>query len=122
MPRFDDHVRGRFEILYTTYEAMPEKVRKRVKARDLWFKILQAQIESGTPYMLYKDAVNRKSNKERQVIKSSNLCAEITLYTDENGRGVQLGEHLPPVLTDENEMNFSKLGRVVEILSGTWTT
>ena len=64
-----------FEILYTTYEAMPEKVRKRVKARDLWFKILQAQIESGTPYMLYKDAVNRKSNQKNVgVIKSSNLA------------------------------------------------
>ena len=109
-----------FEILYTTYEAMPEKVRKRVKARDLWFKILQAQIESGTPYMLYKDAVNRKSNQKNVgVIKSSNLCTEITLYTDENEVAVcnLASICLPKMLTDENEMNFSKLGRVVEILT-----
>ncbi len=109
-----------FEILYTTYEAMPEKVRKRVKARDLWFKILQAQIESGTPYMLYKDAVNRKSNQKNVgVIKSSNLCTEITLYTDEKEVAVcnLASICLPKMLTDENEMNFSKLGRVVEILT-----
>ena len=109
-----------FDILYTTYEAMPEKVKRKVKARDLWFKILTAQVESGTPYMLYKDAVNRKSNQKNiGVIKSSNLCTEITLYTDENEVAVcnLASICLPKMLNDENQMNYSKLGRIVEILT-----
>lgn len=109
-----------FDILYTTYEAMPGKVKRRVKARDLWFKILTAQVESGTPYMLYKDAVNRKSNQKNVgVIKSSNLCTEITLYTDENEVAVcnLASICLPKMLDSENRMNYSKLGRIVEILT-----
>ena len=109
-----------FDILYTTYEAMPEKVKRKVKARDLWFKILTAQVESGTPYMLYKDAVNRKSNQKNVgVIKSSNLCTEITLYTDENEVAVcnLASICLPKMLNSENQMNYSKLGRIVEILT-----
>ena len=109
-----------FDILYTTYEAMPEKVKRKVKARDLWFKILTAQVESGTPYMLYKDAVNRKSNQKNVgVIKSSNLCTEITLYTDENEVAVcnLASICLPKMLNSENQINYSKLGRIVEILT-----
>ena len=63
---------------------MNEKVgqEKTVKAQDLWFEILAAQIETGTPYMLYKDAANRKSNQQNLgTIKSSNLCTEIIEYT-----------------------------------------
>lgn len=109
-----------FELLYTKYEAQPEKVRRRVKARDLWFKILTSQVESGTPYMLYKDAVNNKSNQKNVgVIKSSNLCTEITLYTDENEVAVcnLASICLPKMLNSENQMNYSKLGRTVEILT-----
>lgn len=70
-----------FEELYTRYEA-EGKGRKTVKARDLWEKILESQIETGTPYMLYKDAANRKSNqKNLGTIRSSNLCTEILEYT-----------------------------------------
>ena len=70
-----------FEKLYTKYEA-EGKGRKTVKARDLWEKILESQIETGTPYMLYKDAANRKSNqKNLGTIRSSNLCTEIMEYT-----------------------------------------
>ena len=70
-----------FEKLYTGYEAAG-KGRKTVKARDLWEKILESQIETGTPYMLYKDAANRKSNqKNLGTIRSSNLCTEILEYT-----------------------------------------
>lgn len=73
-----------FEKLYVSYEKDSLKVRKIVKAQDLWTKIIHAQIETGTPYMLYKDACNRKSNqKNLGVIKSSNLCAEICEYTDD---------------------------------------
>lgn len=71
----------KFETLYTKYEA-EGKARKTVKAQDLWFAILQSQIETGTPYMLYKDAANGKSNQQNLgTIKSSNLCTEIMEYT-----------------------------------------
>ena len=70
-----------FEKLYSSYEAAG-KGRKTVKAREIWEKILESQIETGTPYMLYKDAANRKSNqKNLGTIRSSNLCTEILEYT-----------------------------------------
>ncbi len=70
-----------FETLYTTYEK-EGKARKTIKAQELWFSILQSQIETGTPYMLYKDAANSKSNQQNLgTIKSSNLCTEIMEYT-----------------------------------------
>ncbi|WP_281226991.1 ribonucleoside-diphosphate reductase subunit alpha [Flavobacterium aquiphilum] len=70
-----------FEALYTDYE-FRGKGRKTIKARELWEKILESQIETGTPYMLYKDAANRKSNqKNLGTIRSSNLCTEIMEYT-----------------------------------------
>ncbi len=70
-----------FEQLYTRYER-EGRARRTVKAQDLWFEILESQTETGTPYMLYKDAANRKSNqKNLGTIKSSNLCTEIIEYT-----------------------------------------
>jgi ribonucleoside-diphosphate reductase alpha chain len=70
-----------FEALYTSYEAAG-KGRKTIKAHELWEKILESQIETGTPYMLYKDAANSKSNQQNLgTIKSSNLCTEIIEYT-----------------------------------------
>jgi ribonucleoside-diphosphate reductase alpha chain len=70
-----------FEAMYIDYENRG-KGRKTIKARELWEKILESQIETGTPYMLYKDAANRKSNqKNLGTIRSSNLCTEIMEYT-----------------------------------------
>src|SRR6478736_7344299 len=70
-----------FERLYEKYEK-EGKFRKQIKAQDLWFEILESQIETGTPYILYKDAANKKSNqKNLGTIKSSNLCTEIMEYT-----------------------------------------
>jgi len=70
-----------FNALYERYEA-EGKGRKTVKAQDLWFQVLQAQIETGTPYLVYKDAANRKSNQQNLgTIKSSNLCSEIIEYS-----------------------------------------
>ena len=70
-----------FEKLYAKYEK-EGKARKTVKAQDLWFEILESQIETGNPYILYKDAANKKSNqKNLGTIKSSNLCTEIMEYT-----------------------------------------
>ena len=80
-PGLDNVYGDEFEALYTTYEAQG-KGRKTIKARELWEKILESQIETGTPYMLYKDAANRKSNqKNLGTIRSSNLCTEIMEYT-----------------------------------------
>lgn len=70
-----------FETLYTKYEA-EGRARKTIKAQELWFKILESQVETGQPYMLYKDAANSKSNQQNLgTIKSSNLCTEIIEYT-----------------------------------------
>ncbi|MEQ6167068.1 ribonucleoside-diphosphate reductase subunit alpha [Ekhidna sp. MALMAid0563] len=73
-----------FKALYEKYER-EGKGRKTIKAQDLWFEILEAQIETGTPYMLYKDAANKKSNqKNLGTIRSSNLCTEIMEYTSKD--------------------------------------
>ena len=80
-PGLDECWGDEFEKLYTRYE-QENRARKTIQAQDLWFKILESQVETGTPYMLYKDACNRKSNQQNLgTIKSSNLCAEIVEYT-----------------------------------------
>ncbi|MFY0650753.1 MAG: ribonucleoside-diphosphate reductase subunit alpha [Cyclobacteriaceae bacterium] len=80
-PGLADAYGEEFEKLYTKYE-QEGKGRRTVKAQDLWFEVLESQIETGTPYMLYKDAANKKSNqKNLGTIKSSNLCTEIMEYT-----------------------------------------
>ncbi len=80
-PGLSDCHSEEFEKLYTSYEKAG-KGKKTIKAQELWFKILESQIETGTPYMLYKDAANAKSNQQNLgTIKSSNLCTEIIEYT-----------------------------------------
>ena len=80
-PNLSDVYGDDFKQLYERYEK--EGRGEKVKARDIWFKILDSQIETGTPYMLYKDACNKKSNqKNLGTIKSSNLCTEIIEYSD----------------------------------------
>ena len=77
-----------YKVLYEKYE-VEKKYVKQINARDLWIKILDSQMETGTPYMLYKDSINKKSNqKNLGTIKSSNLCCEITEYSDENETAV----------------------------------
>lgn len=81
-PGLSDTYGENFELLYNNYESEGRFIKK-VKARDLWFKILDSQMETGTPYLLYKDACNNKSNqKNLGTIKSSNLCTEIVEYSD----------------------------------------
>lgn len=85
---YDDEDQLNFTTLYEKYENEGKGLKK-IKARVLWEKILDSQIETGTPYMLYKDAANRKSNqKNLGTIKSSNLCTEILEYTDKNETAV----------------------------------
>ncbi len=80
-PGLSDCWGAEFEELYCKYE-VEGRARKTIKAQDLWFAILESQIETGTPYMLYKDAANSKSNQQNLgTIKSSNLCTEIMEYT-----------------------------------------
>ena len=87
-PGLSDVYGDEFEKLYEQYESGAKGL-KVVKARDIWFKILDSQIETGTPYMLYKDACNQKSNqKNLGTIKSSNLCCEIMEYSDDNETAV----------------------------------
>ena len=87
-PRLSDVYGAEFEQLFTKYEA-EGRGKKTISARDLWFKILDSQIETGTPYMLYKDAANNKSNQNNLgTIKSSNLCTEIIEYSDDKETAV----------------------------------
>ena len=83
-PGLGDTWGDEFKALYEKYEA-EGKGRKTIKAQELWFKIMESQIETGTPYMLYKDAANGKSNQQNLgTIKSSNLCTEIIEYTSKD--------------------------------------
>ena len=103
-PHLFDTYGDEFEKLYTGYEKVG-KGRKTIKARELWEKILEAQIETGNPYMLYKDAANRKSNqKNLGTIRSSNLCTEIMEYTAKDEVAVcNLASIAIPMFIGENE-------------------
>src|SRR5690606_34306546 len=99
-----------FEKLYEQYER-EGRARKIVKAQDLWFAILDAQIETGTPYLLYKDAANGKSNQQNLgTIKSSNLCTEIIEYTSADEVAVcNLASLALPRYVDNGEFDHQKL-------------
>ena len=99
-----------FDKLYLKYEKK-SKGRKTIKARELWEKILESQIETGTPYMLYKDSANRKSNqKNLGTIRSSNLCTEILEYTSKDEIAVcNLASIALPMFVEEGEFNHKKL-------------
>jgi len=111
---FDSHGEE-FEKKYLGYEKA-KKGRKTVKARELWEKILESQIETGTPYMLYKDAANRKSNqKNLGTIRSSNLCTEILEYTSEDEVAVcNLASIALPMFVTEGEFDHKKLFKVTK--------
>lgn len=104
-----------FETLYISYETQG-KGRKTVKARELWEKILESQIETGTPYMLYKDAANRKSNqKNLGTIRSSNLCTEIMEYTSPDEIAVcNLASISLPMFVENGEFNHELLYSVTK--------
>ncbi|MFT5581869.1 MAG: ribonucleoside-diphosphate reductase alpha chain, partial [Psychromonas sp.] len=110
-PGLSDTYGAEFEALYTKYEA-EGKGRKTIKAQDLWFKVLESQIETGTPYMLYKDAANGKSNQQNLgTIKSSNLCTEIMEYTapDEVAVCNLASVALPKFVTEDGQFDHEKL-------------
>ena len=119
-PGLADVYGDEFDTLYESYEAAG-KGRISIKARQLWFHMLDAQMETGTPYMLFKDACNRKSNQKNVgVIKSSNLCTEIIEYSDENETAVcNLASIALPTFVDSENATFdySKLHEVVKVVT-----
>ena len=110
-----------FENLYIKYENEGKFI-KQIKAQKIWYKILEAQIETGTPYILYKDSVNIKSNQKNiGTIKSSNLCAEITLFTSPDEIAVcNLASICLSMFVENNkdkiEFNFQKLHEVSKVV------
>src|SRR5690606_1230465 len=96
------------------------KFRKQVKAQDLWFEVLEAQIETGTPYILYKDAANRKSNqKNLGTIKSSNLCTEIMEFTSPDEVAVcnLASIALPKFVTEDGSFDHHKLYEITKVVT-----
>lgn len=108
-----------FEKLYIEYENN-NLYKKQVNARELWVKILDAQMETGTPYLLYKDHVNRKSNQKNiGTIMSSNLCTEIMEYSDDNETAVcnlaSIG--LPMFVKKDKTFDYDKLFEVTKVIT-----
>ncbi len=112
-PGLADTHGAKFEALYEKYE-MEGKGRSTIKAQDLWFKILESQIETGTPYILFKDAANGKSNQQNLgTIKSSNLCTEIIEYTSPDEVAVcNLGSLALPKYVEKGRFDHDKLFEV----------
>ena len=108
-----------FEKLYIEYEESG-LYKKQINARDLWVRILDAQMETGTPYLLYKDAINKKSNQKNiGTIMSSNLCCEITEYSDDKESAVcnlaSIG--LPMFVNSDKTFNYAKLYEVTQVIT-----
>jgi ribonucleoside-diphosphate reductase alpha subunit len=116
-PGLSDVYGDEFKELYLKYES-ENKGRKTINTRDLWFQILDAQMETGTPYLLFKDACNKKSNQKNVgTIKSSNLCTEIVQYSDKNETAVcNLASIALPSFIENDKFNFEKLHEVTKIV------
>lgn len=125
-PGLSDCYGDEFKKLYEKYER-EGKARKTIKAQQLWFAILDAQVETGTPYMLYKDHANKKSNQQNLgTIKCSNLCCEIVEYTapDEaavcNLASISLSKFVTPANDYSREtgsFDFEKLFEVAKVVT-----
>ncbi len=120
-PGLADVYGDEFKELYMKYESQTTNARV-VNARELWFKILDAQMETGTPYLLYKDAANIKSNQKNiGTIKSSNLCTEILEYSDDKETAVcnLASIALPAFVNQETkDFNYEELHRVTKVVTG----
>jgi ribonucleoside-diphosphate reductase alpha chain len=117
-PGLADVFGEQFETLYTKYEK-EGKGRKSIPAKKLWQDILDSQIQTGTPYLCYKDAANSKSNQQNLgTIKSSNLCTEIMEYTNSDETAVcNLGSLALTKFVDGDVFNFKKLRQYTQILT-----
>jgi ribonucleoside-diphosphate reductase alpha chain len=119
-PGLSDVYGEKFKELYEKYEN-DGLANYTIKARDLWYKVLDSQMETGTPYLLFKDSINKKSNqKNLGTIKSSNLCTEITLYTDNKETAVcNLASIGLPSFVNKDSMTFDyeKLHYVTKVVT-----
>ncbi len=117
-PGLDECYGDKFRALYAQYET-EGRARKTIKAQELWFAILESQIETGTPYMLYKDACNEKSNqKNLGTIKSSNLCTEIVEYTAPDEIAVcNLASIALPRFVINNKFDHQKLFDITYVIT-----
>ncbi|CAM9313331.1 unnamed protein product [Pylaiella littoralis] len=122
-PGLPDVFGDEFEALYASYEAKG-LARRTIKARQLWVAIMDAQVETGTPYMLFKDACNSKSNqKNLGTIKSSNLCTEIIEYTDPdevavcNLASISLPAFVSVSDDGESTFDFQRLYKVTQVVT-----
>ena len=119
-PGLSDTYGDEYETLYWKY-VEEKKFKRKVKAQDIWLRILENQIETGTPYILYKDASNKMSNQKNiGTIKSSNLCSEVLLYSDEKqyavcnlmsfalGKYVEIDEHKKPFFNHQLLFDIAK--------------
>ena len=115
-PGLSDCYGEEFKTLYERYES-ENKGRKTIKAQKLWFEILESQIETGTPYLVYKDACNRKSNqKNLGVIKSSNLCSEIIEYSAPDETAVcNLASMALPAFITNGKFDFAAFRKTVAL-------
>ena len=115
-PGLSDCYGEEFKTLYERYES-ENKGRKTIKAQKLWFEILESQIETGTPYLVYKDACNRKSNqKNLGVIKSSNLCSEIIEYSAPDETAVcNLASMALPAFITNGKFDFASFRKTVAL-------
>ncbi len=117
-PGLSDCYGGEFEALYHKYEK-EGKARKVVRAQEVWTAIVESQIETGTPYMLYKDAANKKSNqKNLGTIKSSNLCTEIMEYTSPDEVAVcNLASLALPKFVEDAQFDHQKLYEIARVVT-----
>ena len=109
---------AQFNDLYDSY-VEKKLFKQKIKARELWFKILDSQMETGTPYLCYKDSANRKSNQQNLgTIKSSNLCTEIIEYSDEKQSAVcNLASIGLSKFVENNSFNYNKLHEITKIIT-----
>ena len=117
-PGLYDSYGEKFNTLYTQYEE-EGRARKTIKAQELWFAILESQIETGTPYILYKDACNEKSNqKNLGTIRSSNLCTEILEYTSPDEVAVcNLASISLPKFISNGSFDFDRLHEITRVIT-----
>jgi len=117
-PGLADVYGEQFNELYEKYETFC-KAKKVISARELWFKILDSQMETGTPYLLYKDAANKKSNQQNLgTIKSSNLCTEIIEYSDDKETAVcNLASIALPTFVKNKQFDYDKLHEVTKVVT-----
>merc|ERR1719183_2949750 len=117
-PGLQDVYGDEFRRLYEQYEK-DGRGRKTVKAQQLWFKVLESQMETGTPYMLYKDACNKKSNQQNLgTINCSNLCTEIVEYTSKDEIAVcNLASLSLPAYVEDGKYNFERLKEVTKVVT-----